>query len=147
MKNSTILLSVIFIISAFLLSFKLAEPKKVLTISIVNLSDNKNPIVIGVYNKAEDFPNKAVYKKYLVTPGPNKTAVLHITDLSYGDYAVSMFQDKNKDMKLNTNFVGIPIEPYAFSNNFKPKFTAPEYKQCVFSYDEQFHSMSIEMIH
>lgn len=37
--------------------------------------------------------------------------------LPVGDYAVKSFHDVNGDGQMNTNPFGMPIEPYAFSNN------------------------------
>ena len=38
-------------------------------------------------------------------------------DLTAGDYAAKAFHDVDGDGEMNTNPFGIPIEPYAFSNN------------------------------
>jgi uncharacterized protein (DUF2141 family) len=38
-------------------------------------------------------------------------------DLPAGDYAVKAFHDVNGDGQMNTNPFGIPVEPFAFSNN------------------------------
>lgn len=37
--------------------------------------------------------------------------------LPAGDYAMRAFHDVNGDGEMNTNPFGMPIEPYAFSNN------------------------------
>ncbi|MGD8176407.1 MipA/OmpV family protein [Marinimicrobium sp. ARAG 43.8] len=38
-----------------------------------------------------------------------------------GDYAVLVFYDENGNGELDRNFVGIPSEPIALSNNYRPK--------------------------
>ncbi len=135
-----------FLMLSASVAFKTAEPKKVLTITIKNVKDIHSPIMIGVFNAASEFPNKTLYRKYMAVPSGNHTAVVYVTDLEYGTYAVSMFQDKNKDYRLNTNVIGIPVEPYAFSNNFKPKFSAPDFSDCVFKYNEGYHVMTINLL-
>ncbi len=42
-------------------------------------------------------------------------AVLH--DLPDGDYGLKVFHDVNGNGKMDVNPFGLPIEPYAFSNN------------------------------
>lgn len=42
-------------------------------------------------------------------------AVLH--DLPDGDYGLKVFHDVNGNGKMDVNPFGMPIEPYAFSNN------------------------------
>lgn len=145
MKQLLYSLSVVCVLLG-VLSFKRMEPKRVLKITINNLKDVNNPILIGVFNSEAHFSGKKLYKKYLAVPTKDKKAVVYINDLDYGTYAISLFQDKNRDMKLNTNFIGVPTEPYAFSNNIKPKLSAPEYNQCVFQYDDNFSSMTIDLI-
>ena len=39
------------------------------------------------------------------------------TDLPPGGYAVAAFHDRNGDGELSRNILGIPTEPYGFSNN------------------------------
>lgn len=38
-------------------------------------------------------------------------------DLPAGDYGMKAFHDVNGDGTMNTNPFGMPVEPYAFSNN------------------------------
>ena len=58
------------------------------------------------------------------------------TDVPGGEYAVTIFHDKNEDEKLNTNFIGIPKEPYGFSNNPMAMFGPPSYEKCLFTVDK-----------
>ena len=46
-----------------------------------------------------------------------ETAVAVFDALPAGDYAVRAFHDVNGDGRMNTNPFGMPVEPYAFSNN------------------------------
>ena len=46
-----------------------------------------------------------------------ETAVAVFSGLPAGDYAVRAFHDVNGDGLMNTNPFGMPVEPYAFSNN------------------------------
>lgn len=74
------------------------------------------------------------------------TAILSITDLPKGECAISMCPDENSDNECNRNFMGIPKEAYGFSNNIKPKFGSPKYKDCKFIFSEN-KTLAIKMIH
>ncbi len=50
--------------------------------------------------------------------------------LSDGEYAISVFHDLNGNQELDKNWMGIPTEPYGFSNNARGKFGPPTYNQC-----------------
>ncbi len=43
--------------------------------------------------------------------------VARFEGLPPGDYALKAFHDVNGDGRMNTNPFGMPVEPYAFSNN------------------------------
>lgn len=59
--------------------------------------------------------------------------VVATVQLPPGDYAVSIFYDVNANGELDTNFIGIPKEPVALSNNAKAKFGPPKYKDALFT--------------
>jgi uncharacterized protein (DUF2141 family) len=116
-----------------------------LTIQISNIEKLKGEIKIGVFNKESHFLKEgAAIKNYSVKVDKN-TAVLTITDLPKGEYAISMYHDENMDKKMNTNFIGIPKESYGFSNNIRPRMSAPKYKDCKFSFSENT-TLNIKLI-
>lgn len=41
--------------------------------------------------------------------------------------ALAAYQDLNGDGRLNRNIIGLPTEPYAFSNNAPARFGAPSF--------------------
>lgn len=48
-------------------------------------------------------------------------ATYRISNLPEGDYAVVLFWDENNNGRLDRNFMGIPSEPIALTNNYRPK--------------------------
>ncbi|WP_210518385.1 DUF2141 domain-containing protein [Hymenobacter terricola] len=56
-------------------------------------------------------------------------------DLPKGEWAVAITQDMNNNDKIDKNFLGIPTEPYAFSNNVRPTIAAPDFNECKFMVD------------
>jgi uncharacterized protein (DUF2141 family) len=61
--------------------------------------------------------------------GGKFTAVLK--DLPAGPLALSLFQDANANGRLDMNAMGIPVEPYGFSNNAAGTFGPPKFEQAV----------------
>lgn len=45
------------------------------------------------------------------------TLTMNFEGLPAGEYAMRMYHDVNGDGEMNSNAFGIPIEPFAFSNN------------------------------
>lgn len=122
------------------------DNKKPLKITFTKIKDLKSVIMIGVYRAQDNFPNgKIPFKGYEVKPEGQDKLTFTINDLAYGEYAIAVYQDENGDKKLNTGMFGIPKEPYAFSNNFRPTFSAPTYKDCKFTYAEEKSEISISL--
>lgn len=59
-----------------------------------------------------------------------------ILRLAPGRYAVMAYHDRNGDKKLNTLPIGLPTEPYGFSNDSRGTFGPPPWRAAVFSLDE-----------
>ncbi len=119
------------------------NPKLVLKIS--NIQKMQGDIKIGVFKSESSFLKEDLAVKNYSIKVIKNTAILTISDLPKGEYAISMFHDENSDNKMNTNFIGIPKEPYGFSNNVKPKMSAPKYKDCKFNFSDD-KTLEIKLI-
>lgn len=120
--------------------------KKPLTLIIDNLASPTAPVEVSVYGTESKFPTeKGQLKKYRFTPA-DTTLTATISDLEYGEYAIATYQDLDSDGKIGKNFVGIPTDPYGFSNNYVPKLKAPAFKDCAFVYDAKSEDVCITMI-
>jgi uncharacterized protein (DUF2141 family) len=115
-----------------------------LTINITNIERMQGTVEIGLFNSKDRFLEEGQAMKTLSIKVKNSSETVVIKDLPKGIYAVSMYHDENADGKLNSNFLGIPSEPYGFSNNFRPKFSAPTFKDCQFSLKSN-HTLNIKL--
>ena len=55
-----------------------------------------------------------------------------VIDLPSGFYAIALFVDANKNLKIDKNFLGIPKEQFGFSNNAMGRLSAPSFEQAMF---------------
>ena len=55
-----------------------------------------------------------------------------VINLPEGVYAIALFVDANKNLKIDKNFLGIPKEQFGFSNNAMGKLSAPSFEQAKF---------------
>lgn len=103
-----------------------------LTIEIQNIEIVKGNIRIGIFNTSENFLKQgSTFKSYVIAV-EGRTETIIINDLPKGEYAFMLYHDKNSDAKLNQNFFGVPKEPFAFSNNVRPKLSKPTFEDCKF---------------
>lgn len=101
-----------------------------LTVNISGLASNEGILMIGLYNKKEDFLKKQ-FKGDLVKI-ENKKSVVIFKNLPKGEYAVSFVHDENNNKKMDTNFLGIPKEDYGCSNNATGFMGPPKYEDAKF---------------
>lgn len=116
-----------------------------LTVNISNITTKKGQIEIGLFNKEKNFlKNGAQFLKRKINVKGNK---LNYTfeNLPKGNYAIAVFHDENGNNKCDTNLIGIPLEGYGFSNNFKPKVSAPKFEQTKVYVDRPL-SIDIKLI-
>lgn len=107
-----------------------------LTIEVQNIEVVDGYIRIGIFNSNEKFLKKdSTFKKYKVAV-ENNTETIIIDDLPKGEYAFILYHDKNSDGKMNRKLIGIPKEPFGFSNNVRPKFSKPTFDECMFLLDD-----------
>jgi uncharacterized protein (DUF2141 family) len=119
---------------------------KPLTLIIDNLASPDAPVQIGFYGRSNKFlDTEDQLKRYIFNP-TGEILTAHITDLPYGEYAFALFQDLKRKGKIARNLIGIPTDPFAFSNNVQPAFKAPKFDECCFEYSEANHTVHISML-
>lgn len=121
--------------------------RKPLTLNVDNLKSPTAPVIVGLYGIHNKFPDpKDQLKEYRFVPNGDQLTV-EITDIEYGVFAIALYQDVNGDGKINKNMLGVPTEPYAFSNNVKPVVKAPQFKNCKFEYNDEKNVVNIHLLH
>lgn len=100
-----------------------------LQVEIVGLRDRTGDVCLSLFDRADGFPNdreKAKARQCLPLAEQPEDAPIVVTfaDLPVGNYAISLFHDRNQDGILNRGELGIPSEGFGFSNN-APVRTGP----------------------
>lgn len=97
------------------------------------------------------FDSKAAYD---ANKGPIRTLELPasqgnfsatLAGLPPGRYAVKSFHDRDGDGKMKFNPLGMPLEPYGFSNNARAPFGPPSWKAASFDVKPGANSQSIRL--
>lgn len=104
-----------------------------MTLDISILNHNLNgTLYTTLYKGPKNFLNTSKAYKTIVTQLNNENRKVIIKNIPNGEYAFSMYLDKNNNGKLDTGLFKIPKEPAIFSNNYKPKFK-PSYNSAKFT--------------
>lgn len=103
-----------------------------LEIRITSLRNTKGKVSVNLFNNADGFPDDPLksfgWKTVKIVPD---TVVIVFEDLPYGSYAVSILHDENSNGRMEKNFLGIPREGFAFSNNYAPKIASPSFRDAM----------------
>ena len=75
----------------------------------------------------------------------DKKAEWVLENMPYGRYSVKAFHDENDNSKLDTNFAGMPIEPYGFSNNARGRFGPPPFARTAVTLNSAQITIAIEV--
>lgn len=76
----------------------------------------RGAVMVALYDSEAGYAGeRPVGRQRLDVAAGQRTAVFE--NLPAGDYAAKAFHDVNGDGEMNFNPFGIPVEPYAFSNN------------------------------
>lgn len=129
-------------------SFAMAEGLTgILIVEISGLKEASGNVYIAVYDSDSTWlsDEMVLAQKVAIADALEGDLVRTELLLPLGDYALSVFYDQNGDGKLNTNFIGMPKEPIALSNNAAAKFGPPEYDDAVFSLGAQPLIQSLSM--
>ena len=127
----------LFILSLFFMPFPVKTGT--LTIQVTNVEAAEGELSVGLYNSAESFCTDegfAFAKNFKVNQKGQVT--IQFDDIPYGTYAFAMYQDINLNGDIDKNIIGIPKEPYGFSNKARAKWSAPTYEETKFDFNENY---------
>ncbi len=121
-----------------------SEP--VLRVKVENIASAKGAIHVGIYRDAVSFPKKKLAFAGKEVDVKNKGAMeIEIPGLAPGRYALAVFHDLNGNGKLDTNLVGVPTEPYAFSNGAVAKWSSPTFEEAAFELPAGGKTIAVEL--
>lgn len=102
-------------------------------VDVVGLRNNKGQVLCFLFSSPIDFPKKDDQAVAHYTSGiSNRQASCKFSGISPGTYAVSAFHDENSNGKLDTNFMGIPREGVAASNDARGRLGPPKFDDAAF---------------
>jgi uncharacterized protein (DUF2141 family) len=106
-----------------------------LTIIIKNIRKNKGYIRAGIYKK-EGYGQLSLKHCMLSNAAEAKDSsiTIKLANIPEGNYAVSVWHDKNANGKCGKYFIGWPSEDYGFSNNARGRYGPPSFKKSGFHY-------------
>ena len=98
-----------------------------LTVNIFGLRNNNGDVHIALYDNPDAFPSSDKMLRKVQKPIIDRQVKHRFVDLEPGNYALAAYHDENGNDSFDTNFLSLPIEGYAFSNEAKVFFGPPSF--------------------
>ena len=111
--------------------------QNVLHVRVIDLRNSKGTEICTLYgsSKPEAFPSDDANAVANVTaPVQFGAADCTFKNIAPDEYAVVTFHDENNNGQFDRDSLGLPEEEYGFSNDLKPEFGPPVFKDAAFEY-------------
>ena len=115
-----------------------------LEILVTGFDSDQGQAKLALVNSRESFASEDAQFMGINRPVIHRQVGLTLT-VPFGEYAVKVYHDENKNDQLDTRMFGIPAERYGFSNNARGTLGPPDYSDARFVIDTAEHAISIEV--
>jgi uncharacterized protein (DUF2141 family) len=132
MRLKLILITAASIYSLLMTQFIAADT---LTVVVNNVSVSEGSIMLAVMSGEDEFNGKQPAIASVIQRAQTGAIEFSTSNLPSGEYAIRVMHDINGNGDLDSNFVGMPTEPWAMSNNAKGNFGPPKWDDVKFMLD------------
>lgn len=132
----------IFDTAAQEISYPEKENSTQFVLIIQGIDKIEGEIRIAVFDSEKKYTKEPIHA--IVLPVDSTTMVWK-QDIPFGEYAIAVYHDKNKNGKIDTNLLGIPKEDYGFSNNARGRFGPASWEDSKFKIEERIYSTEIKI--
>ena len=103
-------------------------------VTVSKFRNQQGTLVCQIFEQPSAFPSNhdgARASVFLPITGSSGTCLFK--DLPRGIYAIAVLHDENNNKKVDSNFLGVPIEGYGVSNNKTYALSAPKWDESSFA--------------
>ena len=104
-----------------------------LTVTILGVEKSEGVMRIALFDDPDRFTDDPMESGVLPVEGDRVTWQIEVVP---GRYAIAAIHDRDRNGELNTNLVGMPREPYGFSNDARGRMGPPSFEDAAFDVGE-----------
>lgn len=115
------------------------------TLTVKGVDARMGNVMVAMFDSRERYKKDPAY--LAVIPVDSEECFWTLDGVPGGEYAIAVYHDINANEKLDSNLIGIPREPYGFSNNAKGRFGPPDWEDAAFvvSAPEANHEIVLDL--
>lgn len=83
-------------------------------VKITKVRQNEGKVIISIHGSKDSFKSHVPDKTLILEASADE--IEKVINLPDGEFVFCVFQDINGDGEINSNLIGIPKEPFGFSN-------------------------------
>lgn len=103
-------------------------------LQVQDVRAGRGPLMIAVFDSEAAWRGDETNAvRRLRVSADAETVSVRVPNLAPGAYAIRLYQDVDANGDLNTGMLGIPTEPYAFSNDAPIRFGPPSWSAARFT--------------
>lgn len=112
-----------------------------LTVRVLGLKSAEGIVAFALFDDESAFNDQGEPLRAQTVPLTSDTCSWQV-EAPVGEYALKVYHDRNGNGQLDRNKLGVPTEPYGFSNDARGSFGPPKYKAARFTLEP---SMALEV--
>lgn len=119
-----------------------------LAVRVLGLRSGEGVVQIALYDDSRRFPEDGGQLADVAIPArelEGGAPIEAFADLPPGRYAVVAFHDENANREMDTNFIGLPLEGYGFSNDATVFLSAPAFEEAAFELGERGATVALDI--
>jgi len=115
------------------------------TFRIEGLKAESSQVHVAVFDSAKGFPKPESSSSKTVVSATESYVEFQMSLPAGQKTAIAVFQDLDGDGKLTKNSIGIPVEPYGFSNAARSLFGPPSFSSAALMISKENNTVSIRV--
>jgi uncharacterized protein (DUF2141 family) len=124
------------LIGALFNFFSVYSQTGTITLNVEGIRYEQGGDVYAALFTEENFPVTGKHVIGAEAPVAGAKMQLVFQDVPPGWYGIAVFQDIDKNKELTTNLVGLPKEPFGFSNDARIRFGPPSFDNAKVRVDQ-----------
>jgi uncharacterized protein (DUF2141 family) len=102
-----------------------------LEVTVKNINPREGEIGLALFSSPDGFPLDDRHAVRVWLPANAESLSYRFAGLAPGTYAVAVGHDLNGNRQTDTNWLGIPREPWGVTNDVRPTLRAPKYDEAA----------------